>query len=134
MSWEFMDINNNTDEYKALLTYLVDMFSKENLYISFRHCKDTGYKVMCASYGQYNQETKTHTNIRQYIVNLKCMKPTLNSLCQTPVSSELRELINKVLYPEHPALEMMVQNIYDPDSQDLLDTWKRFMGLEYYIN
>ena len=128
MSWESMDINNTTDEYKALLTYLVDMFSKENLYISFRHCKDTGYKVMCASYYQYDPEDKTHTNIRQYIVNLKLMKPTRKSLVQTPVTPELRELINNVIYPNQ-RLETMIQNLDDIDRQERLDKWKNSMGL-----
>ena len=135
MSWEFMDINYKTEEYKALLTYLLGIMPNKRIRISFRHCKDTGYKVMNVAYHDSDHPNKNLANlVSYYVINLKIMKPTLNSLCQTPVSSELRELINKVLYPEHPALEMMVQNIYDPDSQDLLDTWKRFMGLEYYIN
>ena len=135
MSWSNMDVNRKTEEYNKLFKYLLGIVPDKCIRISFTELENSDIQVMNVAYHDSDHPKKNLANlVSYYVINLKLMKPTRNSVCQTPVSSELRELINKVLYPEHPALEMMVQNIYDPDRQDLLDKWKRSMGLEDYIN
>ena len=135
MSWININVNRKTEEYKQLNTYLYNMFAPCGFGIEFRELEDSDMKLLSFRTHDVNDPNANSIGeINLYVINLKCMKPTKKSLCQTPVSSELRELINKVLYPEPPVLEMMVQNIYDLDRQEKLDKWKTSMGLEDYIN
>ena len=126
MSWININVNHKTEEYNKLNTYLYNMFEPCGYGIEFSELENSDIKLLKFRTHDINDPNANRIGeINLYVINLKSMKPTKKSLCQTPVTAELRELINKVLYPESSALEMMVQNIYDPDRQEKLDSWKQ---------
>ena len=130
MSWVKMDINHKTEEYKQMRDYLYSMFAPCGFGIEFRELEDSDMKLLSFRTHDVNDPNANSIGeINLYVINLKLMKPTRKSLVQTPVTPELRELINKVLYPESSALETMVQNLDDPERHERLDKWKISMGL-----
>ena len=131
MSWSKMDINRDTEEYKQLSNYLYSMFEPNASGIEFSELENSDMKLLSFRTHDVNDPNANSIGeISLYIINLKSMKPTRKSLVQTPVTSELRELIKKVIYPNYSeTLKTMVQNLDDIDRQERLDKWKISMGL-----